>query len=378
MIKVAHVEPVGGHGGMDYYNNSLCDALEGEGVSTFLYTFDQGVYTFNHRFTLLRYFNRVYKQKNKAQKGFFFFLSLMTSFSDILRRKISIVHYHFFDLYYKQLIMVLIAKVLNRSIVITVHDIESFAGRTNNTYIEKLILNIATKLVVHNRVSYQELVTKHPSVASKTDIISAGNFISRISSYSKSEALTELKLEKDVKYLLFFGQIKKVKGLDLLLRSFSELLKRNDNVKLIIAGRPYKSTFKEYDELIETLRISNNIKQLIHYIDDRTMQLLLSASEAVVLPYKKIYQSGVAFMAMSAAKCVVASNLDGLNDVIDDNVNGKLFRPEDTNDLTRCLEEILQDESLRNRLGKLAREKMISNYAWINSARSLKNVYEDV
>ena len=66
-------------------------------------------------------------------------------------------------------------------------------------------------------------------------------FINIFTKYSKKEALSQLRLNKNFKYILFFGQIKKVKGLYILLKAVA--LTKSPDVKLIIAGKPWEDSF---------------------------------------------------------------------------------------------------------------------------------------
>ena len=94
--------------------------------------------------------------------------------------------------------------------------------------------------------------------------------------------------------LLFFGLIRKYKGLDILLRAFDTL---PSDYNLVIAGEPY-GDFSEYQALIDASPARGRIRLFARYIPDAEVKVFFCASDAVVLPYRSATQSGVGALAM--------------------------------------------------------------------------------
>lgn len=109
----------------------------------------------------------------------------------------------------------------------------------------------------------------------------------------REEAETALGLEKGRKTLLFFGLIRKYKGLDILLEAFGGL---PEDYQLLIAGEPY-GDFSEYARIIEACPNRKRIHLIDKYIPDSDVKLYFSAADAVVLPYRSATQSGVGALA---------------------------------------------------------------------------------
>lgn len=106
----------------------------------------------------------------------------------------------------------------------------------------------------------------------------------------REEAESRLGLDSGLKTLLFFGLIRKYKGLDILLEAFREL---PDDYQLLIAGEPY-GDFSEYAQAIQSSPNKERIHLFDKYIPDSEVPLYFSAADAVVLPYRSATQSGVA------------------------------------------------------------------------------------
>ena len=138
----------------------------------------------------------------------------------------------------------------------------------------------------------------------------------------KSKKLLGLNI-KD-KYILFFGLIRKYKGLEILINSMPKILEINPNIKLLIVGENYIS-MKKYYQLIDKLNISSSIIIKNKFIDNDKIKYWFSSSELVVIPYSKASQSGITALSFQFEVPTVSSNIDGLKELISDNESGYLF-----------------------------------------------------
>ena len=95
--------------------------------------------------------------------------------------------------------------------------------------------------------SSKEILKISPLVTEKIFIIPHGNYIPFITVDNDQEKARDyLDIDRSKKVLLFFGMIKKVKGLDLLLTAFSRIIKRHSDIVLLIAGKSWKNDFSYY------------------------------------------------------------------------------------------------------------------------------------
>ncbi len=130
---------------------------------------------------------------------------------------------------------------------------------------------------------------------------------------SKDEALARLGLDSGRKTLLFFGLIRKYKGLDILLRAFDTL---PDDYQLVIAGEPY-GDFSEYAALIGASPARERIKLFDTYIPDSEVKYFFSASDAVVLPYRSATQSGVNALACNFGVPMIVTDTGSLRRTVE-------------------------------------------------------------
>ncbi|MDX1651343.1 MAG: glycosyltransferase [Brumimicrobium sp.] len=134
----------------------------------------------------------------------------------------------------------------------------------------------------------------------------------------RSQALNQLNLPENNRYILFFGLIRDYKGLDLLLESLSLLDK---DIHLILAGEVYGS-FEPYRKIMDKFSLKNRVHLFLEYIPDEEVKFFFSASECVVLPYKSGTQSGIIAISKHFNKPVVATNVGGLSEFITDEKQG--------------------------------------------------------
>jgi glycosyltransferase involved in cell wall biosynthesis len=129
---------------------------------------------------------------------------------------------------------------------------------------------------------------------------------------SKQEARTHLGIDQTTFVFLFFGFIRRYKGLDLLLEAFAKLKQLQiANCKLLIAGEFYEDR-KQYDDLIEKLQLKDDLILKTEFIADSEVKYYLCSADAVVQPYRNATQSGVTPLAYHFEIPMIVTNVGGL------------------------------------------------------------------
>jgi glycosyltransferase involved in cell wall biosynthesis len=320
MRKIAIIDHVGAKAGLDYYSSSLAMGMVSYGVNVVL------ISNFSIKQAGIKCFSYFgLHQSNVFKKAFNFYNGFL--FAGIRSRyegaKEAVIH--LFSFGYKDLIAVLILKLLGLKLHAIVHDVEGFE-ESDKPWIQKIILGkLIQKLSVHNQFSKDVLSTKvSKKVLEKTKILKHGHFHALPSPHpNREEARNLLGFDEEKTYFLFFGQIKQVKGLDLLIEAFAAA--NLENAVLVIAGKPWKADYEMYAEMIRQKNIQSKILGFIRFIEDDERDLFFKACDVLVLPYRKIYQSGVLLMATSYRIPVIVSNLSPNLDIIEDGKNGLVF-----------------------------------------------------
>lgn len=144
---------------------------------------------------------------------------------------------------------------------------------------------------------------------------------------SRKEALAALNLDQNCLYLLFFGFIRDYKGLDILIRAFSDSRLRGKNLKLIVAGEFYEKE-TPYKEMVKQSQLEEDIIFYDRFINDSEVRLFFSGADLVVQPYKSATQSGVTQIAYNFDKPMLVTDVGGLKEIVRHEKCGYVVQPD--------------------------------------------------
>jgi glycosyltransferase involved in cell wall biosynthesis len=178
---------------------------------------------------------------------------------------------------------------------------------------------------------------------------------------SKPAARQHLGLPIAEKIVLFFGFIRKYKGLDILLEAMSQPLIRQSGIKLLVAGEFYEDR-KAYDEIIASKNLSSQLILKTDFIPDSGVRYYLSAADFVIQPYRNATQSGVTPLAYHFEKPMLVTNVGGLPDLVPDGKVGLVSEPNAESIADKILE--LYQLGEEHFLPQLREEK--KKYSWSN------------
>ncbi|MFP8487474.1 glycosyltransferase family 4 protein [Gracilimonas sp. Q87] len=370
-MKVAIIEPVGGHGGMDYYDYGLSYGLGQNDCDVDYYTCSKTKKRHYKNVTTKLSFGEIWT-KGKLGKGFKFFYGYILSFLSAKLRKKDLVHLHFFDLSFLNVSVLFLAKIIfQHTVVITFHDVNSFKSSATGLNLKKVFAWM-DKIIVHNEFSKKELLSKGVEVH-KVEIIPHGNYLLFVNELDYTNIEDDNNLE-----LLFFGQIKEVKGLDLLLEAMVKVTQKTHQVHLTIAGRPWHDDPSVYNTIIEKHKLENFVTTEYRFIPDEEVEDYFKKADLVVLPYKRIYQSGVLLLSMSYGRPVLSSNLPAFTEIIEEGETGFIFESENTQSL---IDKILKLEKRKEDLIKVrnkASKKIKTDFDWVEIGRKTKKLYSSI
>lgn len=197
--------------------------------------------------------------------------------------------------------------------------------------------------------------TDKPSVFSPHPVYdNYGNAIGR------EEACKKLGLNPNDKYILFFGFIRKYKGLDLLLDAMKDERIKQAGIKLIVAGEFYGDG-DTYLQQIQQNSIGDSVKLFTSFIPNDEIKYYFSATDLVVQPYRTATQSGITQVAYHFEKPMVVTNVGGLAEVVPDGKVGFVTAPDPT-EIATAIIRFFQPDSLPNLQQNIAAEKQ--KYSW--------------
>ena len=321
---------VGRKAGMDYFSLRLHDSLKKSGVHNTLYS--------NFSKSDDPSIVQAFAFESGSTKGFIaqinYLKGILRTFVGMIQNRSDYFLFHFFKAGPRELLVLLGARLLGQKIHLLVHDVESLDTTQRGStlgWIRSLILDHwSDRVYAFSRTSANEILRGFPRIKDRLTVLRHGHFLDLpTQTPSPEDARSERGLEKGLFYLLFFGQIKASKGLDILLEAMN--LVQDPEVHLVIAG---SARDVDPQDLIQSL-VDPSVQTRVHlhqrYINDQERDAWFKACDALVIPYRRIYNSGVLMMGLSYGKTVIASDLPANREIIQNGVNGCLF--EDGNPL---------------------------------------------
>lgn len=184
---------------------------------------------------------------------------------------------------------------------------------------------------------------------------------------SRNEAIAHLGLDPNTRYILFFGLIRDYKGLDLLLRAFSDSRLRGKKVKLIVAGEFY-SNAEKYAQLESELHLAEHIVWYKEFVPADKVRYYFAAADLVAQPYKTATQSGITQIAYHFERPMLVTNVGGLAEIIPHGKVGYVVAP-DVQDIADALVDFVEHHTDADYREGILEEK--AKYAWSNMTAQL-------
>ena len=131
----------------------------------------------------------------------------------------------------------------------------------------------------------------------------------------KEKAKSQLELDANFNYILFFGIIREYKGLDLLLDAFKKMNYQELKLKLLVVGEHY-SDEEQYSKQIAELGIQSEVIMVNEFIKDEEVGKYFCAADIIAQPYKSATQSGVTQIAYHFEIPILVTNVGGLPEMV--------------------------------------------------------------
>ena len=184
---------------------------------------------------------------------------------------------------------------------------------------------------------------------------------------TREDGLITLKL-KQGKYLLFFGLIRKYKGLELAIEAMSHPKIKQMGIKLIVAGEFYASKEK-YTELIYKLQLDNII---LHdeFIPKEKVKHYFAVVDAVVQPYISATQSGITQVAYNFDTPMIVTNVGGLAEIVEDGRQGYICDVNSTSVANAILKLYKDPDNVERISNEVAKKK--EKFSWSHFVKEIK------
>ena len=159
---------------------------------------------------------------------------------------------------------------------------------------------------------------------------------------SKPEARAALDLPAHLPVLLFFGLVRRYKGLHTLLEAMPLVLERLTAVQLFVAGEFYDDE-RPYRDQVRARGLEAHVRFRNEYIPDAEVPRYFAAADVVVQPYMRATQSGVAQVAFHFDRPLIVTDVGGLAEVVPHEEAGLVVPPDDPAALAAAIVRFFED-----------------------------------
>jgi len=255
--------------------------------------------------------------------------------------------------------------LLRKPKVYTIHDYIPHSGveKKSPILINRILTKLSYQFILHSKKLCSEFIKFYKVSPKRVNAIYNGP-LDIYTAYKKEET------KESFFTVLFFGKISKYKGISYLIKASEDIKKVVPEIKIIIAGKGDLGIDK--DKLDKKVFIIDN-----DYIDMHTLAKYIQKSNVVVLPYIDATQSAVLMAAYAFNKPVVATNVGGIPELVDDSVTGILVPPRNSQKLAEAIIYFLKNPDKRKEISENIQRKFSDGeFGWDVITEKLIDVYK--
>jgi len=276
-------------------------------------------------------------------------------------------------------------KLLGKRVVLTAHNVNKAKRDSEDSLLNRLTLRFQYRLAdcifVHTERMKSELIKEFGVDRNAVKVIPFGIYSSLPETdLTPGVAKKRLGLANQERTILFFGRIVPYKGLEYLLAAFEKVHARNPKYRLIIAGEPmkgYEGYLAEIQRTIDGSAYRECVIQKLQFIRDEETELYFKAADALALPYKDIFQSGVLFVGYTFGLPVIGADVGSFREDVLEGKTGYLFKPNDPADLANAIETYFQSDLYKglDRNRREIRDYVAARHSWDAVADLTRDAY---
>jgi glycosyltransferase involved in cell wall biosynthesis len=188
----------------------------------------------------------------------------------------------------------------------------------------------------------------------KVWVVPNGVDLNKFRLMARQEAKRQLGLDDDKRYLLYVGRLVAVKGLDLLLDAFAQLVQNQRDVELVLVGDGAER------HALAQRAATLGVKDKVHFVGAQPHEriaLWMNAGDVFCLPSHKEGLPTVLLESLACGTPVVATSVGGIPEVVSDRQVGRLVRSRDPREMAACIEEVLETPWDRQQLRDYVAER---------------------
>jgi glycosyltransferase involved in cell wall biosynthesis len=241
------------------------------------------------------------------------------------------------------MISFLIRKKYKNKILCITENVVSHEANAIDKFLTKLGLKFASKFLALSGIVEKEVQQYSKGKKVYRSELPVYDCYKQAESIDVKKLKKEFGFEEDSLVLLFFGYVRKYKGLDILIEAFPKIISAILKAKLLIVGEFYDDP-KEYFELIKKLKLEERVKVINQFVPNEDVAKYYQAADVVILPYRSATQSGILNVAYGFYKPVIVTDVGGLTEFVDEGKTGFIVKPNSPDAITEGVQKFLSSK----------------------------------
>ncbi|MEM4312048.1 MAG: glycosyltransferase family 4 protein [Nitrososphaerales archaeon] len=271
--------------------------------------------------------------------------------------------------------------LLRVPLVFTFHSTESKRAMGIKSEESRMIYSIewwasfeATRVITVSHSMKDEIIYLYNVPPEKVKVIPNGINLSKFNfSLDRSAVRKYFGLSDNEIVLLAVGRLTWQKGFDNLIKAMPLILQRFYNTKLIIVGEGHLR--RDLKTLAYQLGVGDKVR-FYGFLNDDDLLKMYKVTDILTIPSNYEPFGIVALEGMASGLPIIVSGVDGLKEIVQNDINGVVVYPNDPNNLANAIIKVISDREYYNWLVKNAHER-VKKFSWESLCNELLKAYEE-
>ncbi|MEK6982272.1 MAG: glycosyltransferase [Candidatus Micrarchaeota archaeon] len=259
--------------------------------------------------------------------------------------------------------------ILRKKVICGKRDTDTGKSKIK-VWFDKITLGLADLHISNSLAGANELISYGVPKEKVLHIPNGKNWSELESKLTKEEAKQKLGLNQDDFVIGYVARLYEFKGQKYAIRAMPNILKKNKTAKLILVGSGVM--LNELQQLVKDLHVENSI---VFLGERKDIPDILKSFDIFVFPSLREGLPGALMEAMAAGLPVIATNIDGNEELIEDEKHGLLIQPQNVLQLSAAIDYLIRSPKIREGIGKAARQKMLKEYSVEKMVKRFEETY---
>lgn len=361
-------------GGISHYTGLMVKALKKE------YEVECVSYSMQYPRILFKKEQRDYANKTFEIKDTLFTINTANPFNwfraakDIKGLKPDLVIVQWWHPYFAPCYQGLLSKLKGIPVFFICHNVLPHERFPLDKLLSKNTLKLASGCIVHSKEDEADLKEMLPGMPYKRNMHPTYNAF-RLKGMSRADARSELGIGADEKILLFFGLVRKYKGLKYLIEAAPGCVDALEKVKICVVG-DFGGNKEEYMSLIKASGVEDHFIIRDGYVPDAEVEPYFAAADLCICPYISATQSGIVQIAFGFGLPVIATEVGGLPEAVRDKKTGYIVPPADKDALAAAIISFFEEEKALEFKENIKDDE--KRFSWENMVMTISELYKEV